>query len=61
MCDGSEEENELMLRKMVQSGTLVQVNPEIRPNSYVARSEVSDGLNLKNCLLKLIPKLSRES
>lgn len=42
LCDGSEEEKQYLIKQMVHTGTLVQVNPAIRPNSYVARSDVGD-------------------
>jgi hypothetical protein len=43
LCDGSEQENQEMLTSMVHNGSLIPVNPKIRPNSYVARSTTSDG------------------
>jgi len=42
LCDGSEQENQEMLTSMVHNGSLIPVNPKIRPNSYVARSTTSD-------------------
>jgi len=42
LCDGSEAENEHLLKLMVQSGTIIPVNPDIRPNSYLARSSPED-------------------
>ncbi len=35
-------ENEQLLGMMVRSGTLIQLNPKLRPNSYFARSDVGD-------------------
>ncbi len=42
ICDGSEEENQVMMRTMLQSGTAVALNPQKRPNSIYVRSTPLD-------------------
>ena len=41
-CDGSAEEFSHLIDTMVKQGTLTALNPELRPDSYIARSEPSD-------------------
>lgn len=42
LCTGSEEENKKFITQMVHAGTFVKLNEELRPNSYVARSDTGD-------------------
>ncbi len=42
LCDGSEGENQALIKKMIDSGTLLELNPKKRPNSYLARSNPAD-------------------
>ncbi len=41
-CDGSPEEYRTMCERMVASGTAIRLNPELRPNSHLIRSEPAD-------------------
>ena len=41
-CDGSKAEADELIAVMVASGTLIHLNPNLRPQSYLARSAPSD-------------------
>ncbi|MDR6839889.1 phosphoenolpyruvate carboxykinase (GTP) [Pseudoxanthomonas sacheonensis] len=41
-CDGSEEENAALLRLMQDDGTLLPLNPDTHPDSWLYRSDPSD-------------------
>ncbi len=41
-CDGSEAESARLYEQMVAAGTMVKLNEQLRPNSYLARSSASD-------------------
>ena len=41
-CDGTEAEYNRFTEQLVAAGTLMKLNPELRPRSFLARSDASD-------------------
>jgi phosphoenolpyruvate carboxykinase (GTP) len=42
VCDGSEQENKQLIDGMVKQGVLLPLNPKLRPNSYLCRTDPAD-------------------
>ena len=47
-CDGSTRERHELLQLLVQQGTIEQLNPELRPYSFIARSHEGDVARLES-------------
>ena len=41
-CDGSKHEADLLTKQLVAEGKMIKLNPEWRPNSFLARTDPSD-------------------
>lgn len=42
LCDGSAEEHQSLIQTLLATKTIVELNPKIRPHSYLARSDPAD-------------------
>ena len=51
-CDGSGNEQEAIKNLLVRKGTLIPLNPELRPNSFLARTNPKDVARVEERTLK---------
>ncbi|NLA49494.1 MAG: phosphoenolpyruvate carboxykinase, partial [Bacteroidales bacterium] len=47
-CDGSDEENQMLMNMMVKNGNCVKLNDNKRPGSYYFQSDPSDVARVEN-------------
>ncbi|MCX7656606.1 MAG: phosphoenolpyruvate carboxykinase, partial [Treponemataceae bacterium] len=48
VCDGSQQEYDAMIKKLVDSGMATPLNPQKRPGCYLFRSDPSDVARVEN-------------
>lgn len=48
-CDGSEKEYDDLCEKMIETGTFTRLNPQLRPNSFLCRSNPDDVARVEAC------------
>ncbi len=41
-CDGTQAEYDMLCNQMIETSTFIRLNPKLRPNSFLARSDPSD-------------------